>query len=189
MKLTSKDLERAIIYFTEKHTGQVRKGNKLPYILHPIRVMITLMEVKASKNIYLLSIASLAHDSYEDVDGVTLAEIAEEFGHHVAAIVQDLTSDKEEIKKKGKAPYLLEKMLEMSSYSLCIKLVDRYDNIKDMDSMNEKFRLDKIVETRHIIKGLKEGRDLTSTHKKIIKKIEKVMSKYEKKQNKIDIVV
>ena len=87
MKLTSEDLEKAIIFATEKHKLQVRKGDGKPYILHPMRVMIKLMELKESKNVYLLAISCLLHDIVEDQD-VTIQEIDEKFGYNVASIVE-----------------------------------------------------------------------------------------------------
>ena len=176
MNLTSKDLERAIIYASEKHKGQVRKGNSTPYILHPLRVMFILMNIKASKNIYLLAISCAAHDLIEDTD-TTIQDIANEFGYNVASIVEELTSDKEAIKEKGKEVYLLDKMLKMSSYALCIKLCDRLDNVSDMKDMSDEFREKTINQTNYILNGLFE-RKLTNTHKKIIKEIRKVISKY-----------
>ena len=176
MNLTSKDLERAIIYASEKHKGQVRKGNSTPYILHPLRVMFILMNIKASKNMYLLAISCVSHDLIEDTD-TTIQDIATEFGYNVASIVEELTSDKDVIKEKGKEIYLLEKMLKMSSYALCIKLCDRLDNVSDMKDMSDEFREKTISQTNYILNGLTE-RKLTNTHKKIIKEIHKVISKY-----------
>ena len=32
-------IERAIIFATEKHSGAVRKGNDIPYIVHPMEAL------------------------------------------------------------------------------------------------------------------------------------------------------
>ena len=154
MELDTKLLEKAIIFATKKHEGQVRKGDGMPYIIHPIRVMNHLMKMKKSKNITLLCVATLQHDLLEDTD-TTLDEIADNFGHIVAGIVGELTSNKEEISKQGKTQYLLNKMLKMSSYALVIKLCDRLDNIQDMDNMSQEFKNKYITETNIILHGLK----------------------------------
>lgn len=176
MELTAEILEKAIIYATNKHQGQIRKGDGNPYIIHPLRVMLTLMDIKISKNKYLLAVSTIMHDVSEDCN-VSIQEIANEFGYNVASIVEELTSDKDKIEEKGKAQYLLDKMINMSSYSLCIKLCDRLDNIKDMKSMNKKFIEKYINETNFILEGLK-NRKLSKTHNKIIKLIKKEISKY-----------
>lgn len=179
MKLTAKSLEDAIIFATEKHSGQLRKGDNTPYILHPLSIVFILASLKKSNNYYLLSIAAILHDTYEDCD-VTLEEIAEKFGHAVASLVAELTSNKDEIALKGKANYLLDKMLKMSSYALRIKLADRAHNVSDLHIVDKEKREKTITETKFILNGL-SGRKLTKTHRKLIKMIEKHIIKAEKK--------
>lgn len=163
-------LEKAIHFATEKHQGQIRKGTGMPYIIHPISVMVILNKIKKSNNPELIAIACLLHDVVEDC-GVTLEEIAAEFGHAVASLVEELTSDEKEIAAVGKKEYLAHKMLKMSSYALRIKLADRLDNVHDI----EPHMFNKIEETRYILDNLKK-RKLTTTHKKLIKMIEKKIS-------------
>lgn len=178
MNVTAETLERAIIFATEKHKGVKRKGNGRPYILHPLSVLHTLLAIKPnSTNAFLLAVVSLLHDTVEDCD-VTLQEIAELFGYQVASLVQELTSDKDEIDRIGKTEYLKNKMLKMSSYALCIKLVDRLDNIKDMKSMTVAFRKKQIDSTTEILAALETGRKITKTHRIIIKLIRKEMKRY-----------
>ena len=181
MNITAETLERAILFALDKHKNVKRKGDGRPYILHPLSVLHTLMSVKKSKNALLLAVCAVLHDTVEDC-GVTIQEIAELFGYHVATIVEELTSDKDEIKKLGKTEYLIKKMLNMSSYSLCIKLVDRLDNIKDMTSMDDTFKDKQIDSTKKILDALKIGRKLTKTHTTLIRMIYKEMSKYKNKK-------
>lgn len=167
MKVTPALLEKAILFATEKHKGQLRKGDGLPYIVHPLAVMAILNQIKKSNNAILIAIVCLLHDVVEDCD-ITLDEIAAEFGHAVAALVDELTSDKKEIDAVGKKQYLAHKMLNMSSYALRIKLADRLHNVQDILPHMES----KIEETKYILEGLK-NRKLTATHKKLIKAIRK----------------
>lgn len=169
LELTSKQVEQAIIFATARHKGQVRKGDGRPYILHPMTVLLRLSEVKNSKNIFLLFVACLLHDVVEDC-GVKLTEIARRFGHHVAALVEELTTDEVECKRLGKKEYLAQKMMRMSSYALVIKLCDRLDNVSDLKSMSEESRKKKIIETDFILNAL-NGRKLTGTHVKLINAI------------------
>lgn len=171
MKLTSSDLERAIVFATEAHKGQTRKGDGRPYILHPIAVMTILNDIKKSNNPYLIAIVAICHDLCEDTD-VTLEEIAKLFGHNVASIVGELTSDKDAIKSSSKTLYLTNKMLIMSSYALRIKLADRLHNLRDTVSMTTEFKNKYCQETIEILKGI-SSRKFTKTHLKLIKLINK----------------
>lgn len=177
MKITPELLEKAIAYATDKHKGVKRKGDDKPYILHPMSVMTTLLAVKKSKNALLLATVAILHDVVEDCN-VSLQEIAVLFGHTVAAMVNELTNDSEKIKELGKTEYLKQKMIAMSSYALCVKLVDRLDNIKDMKSMSFSFQQKQIVATKEILSALEIHRKLTKTHKILIKMIRKEMEKY-----------
>lgn len=179
MEIDVKMFERAIIFATEKHAGVTRKGNGLPYITHPLAVMTILLNIKKTNNPFLIGLAALFHDLVEDTD-VTIQEIADNFGYKVAALVEELTSDKEKIASMGKKEYLLDKMLNMSSYGLRLKLGDRYHNISDMGSLDSINREKRILETNYILDGLSK-RKLTKTHNILIKMIRKDISKFSKK--------
>ena len=176
MTENSELLQKAIEIATAKHKGQVRKNDGRPYILHPFSVLNLLYKYKRkSSNIFLLAIVIILHDAVEDTD-LTLEEIAQIFGYKVASIVDELTSNKEEIEKMGKSIYLSKKMNNMSSYGLLCKLLDRLDNISDLNGMSEEFILKTINDTKYIIDNL--NRKLTKTHIKIIKDIYKTINKY-----------
>lgn len=171
-------LEDAIVFAAQKHKGQVRKGNKMPYIIHPMRVLHNLLAIKESKNIMIMSAAAILHDTVEDC-GVKIQEIAKRFGYQVAALVEELTLDKTQYEKIGKAVYLADHMLKMSSYALNIKLSDRLDNIEDTKTMSSDFTKKYIAETNYILEKLK-GRKLTKTHLKQIAKLRAAIKKAEK---------
>jgi guanosine-3',5'-bis(diphosphate) 3'-pyrophosphohydrolase len=165
MEISAKLFEEVVIFATESHKGQTRRDGK-PYILHPMEVMAVLASVKKSSNPLLLSAVCLLHDVVEDCD-VPIREITHRFGLAVSGMVQELTSNESEIEKIGKAHYLAKKMTKMSSYSLGIKLADRYTNLES-PSQN------KIEETRYILDYIRKHRvKLTKTHKKLMKMIEK----------------
>ena len=176
MKENSELLQLAIELATSKHKGQVRKNDGRPYILHPFSVLNLLYKYKRkSSNIFLLAIVIILHDAVEDTD-LTLEEIAQLFGYKVASIVDELTSNKEEIERVGKTTYLSNKMNNMSTYGLLCKLLDRLDNISDLHGMSEDFITKTINDTKYIIDNL--NRKLTKTHLKIIKDIYIIINKY-----------
>lgn len=175
-EINQSTLERAIIYSAKAHAGQTRKGDGRPYILHPLSVMFRVDKNKKSTNRYLLAVAAILHDTVEDC-GVTLQQIAEEFGYQVAALVDELTLDKAKYESIGKKEYLAQELYGMSSYALTIKLCDRLDNLEDMENMSESFQQKYKEETLYILNHIKT-RKLTGTHRKLIKQINKVLSKY-----------
>jgi (p)ppGpp synthase/HD superfamily hydrolase len=77
-------IESALIFAARAHAGQARKSTDVPYIVHPVSVMLLLME-HGERDIELLT-AALLHDTVEDT-GVTLDEVRAAFGERVAAIV------------------------------------------------------------------------------------------------------
>lgn len=83
-------LSQAIIFATERHAHQLRKGTTLPYILHPLETMQILSNMQADID---LQIAGLLHDTIEDT-GTTAAEITALFGDDVATLVSHHSEDK-----------------------------------------------------------------------------------------------
>jgi (p)ppGpp synthase/HD superfamily hydrolase len=169
--------ETALEFAIEKHKGQYRKKSKAPYVWHVINVAKNVEENKKSKNLEVLLVSALLHDTVEDC-GVTLLEISEKFGLKVASIVEELTSDENEIKKVGKTEYLKNKMLNISSYALVIKLSDRLDNVKDLKDMDDTFRNKYKKETMEIMQALSVGRKLSNTHHVLINKINKILYEF-----------
>jgi (p)ppGpp synthase/HD superfamily hydrolase len=169
--VTADTLERAILFAVKAHKGQRRKGDGRPYIMHPVSVMNLLYNTKESRNLFLLASAAVLHDTVEDC-GVSLKKIAKKFGYHVAALVGELTLDKEQYAVIGKKEYLLTEMCKMSSYALCIKLCDRIDNVRDLRRMDKEFKERYLYETKYLLNGLMH-RDLTDTHMELYKVLTK----------------
>jgi len=46
-------LDKAVEFATQRHSGQVRKGTTLPYIVHPIEVMQILYRMGADENVMI----------------------------------------------------------------------------------------------------------------------------------------
>lgn len=120
----------ALMFAVEKHEGQFRRGTNLPYITHPLAVSYIVAQFKDSKRLPELVAASILHDVIEDTE-TTKAELEARFGFFVASLVEELSSNPDEIKKMGKFAYILQKMMHMSKYALVIKLADRLHNISD----------------------------------------------------------
>lgn len=83
-------LEKAYRYASEAHSGQYRKGTKIPYFTHIITTMNYCMEL--TDDIEILQ-AAILHDTVEDTS-VTLEDLRRDFGERVARIVEADTEDK-----------------------------------------------------------------------------------------------
>ncbi len=77
--------EEALVYATEVHAGQSRKGTSVPYVAHVLAVCSLVLEDGGGED---EAIAALLHDAVEDGGGPpVLEDIRRRFGDHVAEIV------------------------------------------------------------------------------------------------------
>lgn len=83
-------LKKAIAFAAKAHADKVRKGSGMPYIVHPVEVVLIISAIKRDPE---LMAAGALHDVSED-SGVTLDEIRAEFGDKVARLVASNTENK-----------------------------------------------------------------------------------------------
>src|SRR6266478_10145006 len=85
----SGQFEKALVYATRIHGGQLRKKTRIPYIAHILGVCAIAMEYGANET---EAIAALLHDAVEDCGGAKrLRDIERKFGKKVAKIVEGCT--------------------------------------------------------------------------------------------------
>ncbi|MDX2066483.1 MAG: HD domain-containing protein [Fimbriimonadaceae bacterium] len=136
-------LERALIVATEAHTEQTRDGDPhLPYITHPIEVMLVLRRIAHIESPPIL-IAAILHDTLEETP-LTEAAIRQEFGPEVATLVRQLTrsepaaAELENLDKDARyalrTKHLLDGIRDMSPEAMIIKLADRLVNLREGQS-------------------------------------------------------
>lgn len=172
------DSKAALAYAVTKHMGQTRSGGE-PYITHPVRVANYIKQYKKSHQLDALISAAYLHDTVEDTD-TTHEDLQKMFGGLIASLVKELTSDKEEINKVGKAEYLSQKMVAMSNWALVIKLADRLDNVQDITTAKTpEWRQRYKKETEDVLSRLEKERVLSGTHNKLISLIRKKLKEIE----------
>lgn len=87
-KLTER-FQAALVYATQLHANQRRKGSDTPYIAHLLSVAALVLEDGGDED---QAIAALLHDAIEDQGGApTREEIRRRFGDRVTAIVDGCT--------------------------------------------------------------------------------------------------
>lgn len=118
---------RAVEFAAKAHRGQYRKGTQVPYIVHPLGVARTLIELGCDEDVV---IAALLHDVVEDTS-FTLENIKKEFGDRVASIVDGCTephhnNEPWEVRKK----HTIEFLKTAPSDVLLVACADKLDNIR-----------------------------------------------------------
>lgn len=122
----NKLLNDAIAFAVEKHRDGLRKGTKMPYIVHPLEVMHILMLMEADKN---LMAAGVLHDTVEDTDA-TLEEIAAKFGDDVAALVSSHTEKDKALPWKTRKEIALEHLKHANKREQMLVLADKLSNMR-----------------------------------------------------------
>jgi GTP pyrophosphokinase len=117
------------------HEGQARKSGE-PYIQHPLAVARIVADLGLDD---VTIAAALLHDSVEDT-GVTLDQVAAQFGDEVAAIVDGVTKlDRVQFDSKAaQQAASMRKMLVAMAKDLrvlMIKLADRLHNMRTLGAM------------------------------------------------------
>jgi (p)ppGpp synthase/HD superfamily hydrolase len=132
--LTDK-FDRALLYATYVHGGQVRKGTSIPYVAHLLAVTATVLEYGGDED---LAIAALLHDSAEDQGGkARLEDVANRFGPRVAKVVAACSDslantaggEQKEDTKKRKSRYLSH-LRKADEDTLRVSLADKVHNAR-----------------------------------------------------------
>lgn len=122
----------AVMFATKTHYGQYRKGSGLPYIVHPISV---LLQLRAWGIVDQTAwVAAALHDIVEDCPNITVADLTEMWGIDVGKIIDELTfidNRNSGVSKSQQKDRYLSSFKSKSVKSLVIKLADRISNTLD----------------------------------------------------------
>ena len=122
------DLAAAYHFAAVRHVDQRRKGLRAePYVNHLTEVADLVARATDAAELDTL-IAAVLHDTVEDT-GVTLAEIDEQFGSGVAALVAEVTDDKS-LPKAERKRLQVEHAPHASRGAKLIKLADKTANLR-----------------------------------------------------------
>ena len=117
-------------FAARKHAKQHRKGSdKAPYVNHVIGVSSLLADVGEVTDLTLL-VAALLHDTIEDTD-TTREELTARFGPDVAAIVIEVTDDKN-LPSADRKRAQEEHAPHLSPLAKQLKIADKASNIGDI---------------------------------------------------------
>ena len=129
LKLTAR-FDEALVYASDLHRTQTRKGGDIPYLGHLISVASLVIEGGGTET---QAIAGLLHDAVEDQGGPPrLAEIREKFGDDVANIVDECT-DTDEVPKppwEARKKRYVDHLGYVSEATILVSLADKLDNAR-----------------------------------------------------------
>ena len=144
-------IERAYHFSTLHHAGQVRKSGE-PFMVHCTQVVLTLIGLQLDS---VTIAAGLLHDVVEDVEDVSIEQLAAEFGEEVAVLVNGVTKitglsfrSQEELQ----ADYFRKMLVSMAKdvRVILIKLADRLHNMRTLSYLAEEKQQRISLETREI---------------------------------------
>lgn len=149
-------IEKAYWYCLKYHNGVTRKSG-VPYYTHPLKVaLIMLKEFPPTDSQTIAS--CLLHDIVEDVEGIKIQDISEEFGEDVASIVDALTKIREEAMSKHTSKTLTYRKLFMALVRdvrvVLIKLADRLHNTRTLHYLRPEKQREIALETLNFYTAL-----------------------------------
>jgi (p)ppGpp synthase/HD superfamily hydrolase len=126
---------RAIEFAARAHSGQYRKGTKIPYIVHPLGVAKILIEYGCPDHVV---IAGILHDTVEDTP-VTLDEIKQTFGWDIADLVEAASEPDKTDTWENRKKHTIGMLKNMPKEAIILVLADKLDNIRAIREDYERY--------------------------------------------------
>ena len=124
----------AIEFATKAHTGQFRKGTKVPYIVHPLGVAKILIETGCSEDV---AVAGILHDTVED-SSYKMDDIRREFGEEVARLVEGASEPDKSDTWENRKRHTIDILETAPMDAVYVSLADKLANIRDIRADYEK---------------------------------------------------
>ncbi len=127
-------IDKAIIFATKAHSGQVRKATNIPYIVHPMECAVIVSAMVLDEEMIA---AAMLHDTVEDCKDVTIETIRENFGERVAYFVNQESEDKSKTWQERKQSTI--DHLQKATKEECILVLA--DKLSNMRSIKRDYKL------------------------------------------------
>lgn len=135
---------------------------KIPFIVHPLRVALILIEELRIVHPEPVS-AALLHDVVEDSEGaISTFDLEKRFGRNVALMVSCMTRPAPDagIPRQRQLEIYLERIAQSAKYTRIIKLAERLDNLRDLNaSTDAQFQQDYLKQTVEVYLPIAENTD------------------------------
>jgi len=148
-------VEKARVFATAAHAGQVRKYTGVPYITHPIEVAKILRKVEHTE---AQLCAALLHDTLEDTK-VTESLLREEFGDEITSLVKWLTDVSTPADGNRAARKALDRahIAKAPAEAQTVKLADLISNTQSIAANDKKFAAVYVKEKRALLDVLQKA--------------------------------
>ncbi len=122
--------ERALVFVTQRHADQVRKGTKIPYVSHLLSVAALVIEAGGDEDD---AVAALLHDAVED-QKATLSEVREMFGEPVAEVVEQCSDTDEDPKPPWRArkEEFIARIPSLTAGARLVTVADKLHNVRSI---------------------------------------------------------
>ncbi len=143
---------KAYEFAQRAHKGQLRKDNKTPYILHPLKSAHILTNLHVDEDTL---IAAMLHDVPEDTEK-SLRDIETQFGKKIAFLVNGITKLSKVYYRHDMAERQIESLKKLLIHSakdprvILIKLADRLHNMTTLKNVKPEKRVRIAKETLEI---------------------------------------
>jgi (p)ppGpp synthase/HD superfamily hydrolase len=136
--------DRALLYATHVHGGEVRKGTSTPYVAHLLAVAATVLEYGGDED---LAIAALLHDSVEDQGGKArledvrcerVARVVEGCSDSLADTAKGERKAHWKVRKEAYLAHLRTADEDILRVSLCDKVHNARAILRDLRSIGER---------------------------------------------------
>ena len=154
-------INEAIEFAAKAHEGQLRKGTKKPYIVHPIEVSEIVSAMTDDEEVIC---AAVLHDTIEDCRGITKDVLKLRFGDRVAELVAQESEDKTLSWKERKSATIA-RLKDAQREVQLIGLAEKLSNMRDIDrdypvvgeKLWERFRMKSKAALEWYYKGVRDA--------------------------------
>jgi len=122
-------LNHALNFAAQAHAHQKRKGTAVPYIVHPVGVMLVLLEFEVREPELLA--AALLHDTVEDT-ATTLEDLRRTFGLRVAEIVEGCSEPDKGDTWENRKHHTVEYLKTAPPEIILVSAADKLHNLRSM---------------------------------------------------------
>lgn len=110
------------------HDGQFRKGTRIPYLVHPLRVGAILSHAGLGDTVVA---AAILHDTIEDT-AVTIEDLRERFSPEVCELVLTATEPDKSAPWESRKERTVRGLESRSAEALCLLAADKIDNLESL---------------------------------------------------------
>jgi len=118
----------AIQFASAAHAGQYRKGSRVPYLIHPLRVANILIEAGCAEH---LAVAAVLHDTVEDCF-VTYDQVSKLFGARIARLVEGASEPDKAATWEERKEHTIHFLESAEEEMLLVGVADKLDNIRSI---------------------------------------------------------